>query len=420
MTFEDIQAFHHLEVAILDALDVVLNKEKVLPFFQPIISADEQNVVGYESLARIKTEDGFKSLGWFFQDTSIPIEYRQEIDDHLQTIAFQNIVALKEKPFLFLNCDIEAMHHDEEERFIQKYNQFAKEGLKSERVVLEFKEKDIVGEVSRYKHFITYMKSLGFKIAIDGVGKYASNLEHIVQLKPDILKVDLSFLENDGFLSLYRDVLYSITMLSRKIGATLLFQGINDFSQLNYAWRSGGRYYQGYYFGIPKEHLDETLPKIPLKKEFEHFINFEKKKINAVYELTNKMEQRLKKVLKNKRAANDFDNFALKVAKMMDEFAFRIYICDHNGYQLSANVQKSGDGQWNIQEEGRHKNWSWRPYFIENIVRMNFEQRGILSDLYTDIEKNELIRTYSYPIDEATYIFIDIPYQYLFEQEGLL
>ena len=73
MTFEDIQVFHHLEVAILDALDVVLNKEKVLPFFQPIISADEQNVVGYESLARIKTEDGFKSLGWFFHDSSIGI-----------------------------------------------------------------------------------------------------------------------------------------------------------------------------------------------------------------------------------------------------------------------------------------------------------------------------------------------------------
>ncbi|WP_217349552.1 EAL-associated domain-containing protein [Herbaspirillum sp. VT-16-41] len=70
--------------------------------------------------------------------------------------------------------------------------------------------------------------------------------------------------------------------------------------------------------------------------------------------------------------------------------------------------------------EGRQKNWSWRPYFFESIVRMNVEKKGILSNLYTDIDRNEQIRTYSYPISKNKYIFMDIPYDYLFEQEGLL
>ncbi|WP_269758309.1 EAL-associated domain-containing protein [Thalassobacillus sp. C254] len=41
-------------------------------------------------------------------------------------------------------------------------------------------------------------------------------------------------------------------------------------------------------------------------------------------------------------------------------------------------------------------------------------------DLYTDIHKDELIRTYSSPINEQMYVFIDIPYSYLFEQDFLL
>lgn len=409
-----------MEVISLDALDVVLNKEQALPYFQPIVSADEQKVIGYESLARMNTNEGVKSLGWFFRDTSIPDEYRHELDDYLQTLALSKIVSLQEKPLIFLNMNIDIMFNDEEERFVRKFHEFAKKGLEAKQIVLEFKEQEIVKDTSRYKHFITYMKSLGFKIAIDGVGKHTSNLEHIVQIKPDIVKVDISFLEGDAFLQLYRDVLYSVTMLSQKIGATLLFQGINEFGQLKYAWRNGGRYYQGYYFGSPKEQLSEELPKISLKKEFQHFINVEQKKIKAMYELTDEVEQRVKNIIKDTKLTDNYDEFVLKVAESVTDFAFRLYICDHNGFQLSANVQKNDEGKWDMEFAGRNKNWSWRPYFIENIFRMNYEQKGILSDLYTDIEKDELIRTYSYPIDEQLYIFIDISYQYLFEKDGLL
>lgn len=47
-------------------------------------------------------------------------------------------------------------------------------------------------------------------------------------------------------------------------------------------------------------------------------------------------------------------------------------------------------------------------------------EKGLLSDLYTDIERDERIRTYSFPISETLYVFLDIPYAYLYEQEGLL
>jgi hypothetical protein len=66
------------------------------------------------------------------------------------------------------------------------------------------------------------------------------------------------------------------------------------------------------------------------------------------------------------------------------------------------------------------KNWSWRPYFLENIIKMRNERKGILSDLYSDIETGETIRTFSFPISSIDYLFIDISYQYLFEHEQLL
>ena len=47
-------------------------------------------------------------------------------------------------------------------------------------------------------------------------------------------------------------------------------------------------------------------------------------------------------------------------------------------------------------------------------------KKRFFSDLYSDIETGEMIRTFSYPMDDNMYLFIDLPYSYLYEQDGLL
>lgn len=405
----------------MDALDVLMNKENIIPFFQPIISADTQLVVGYEVLARIETEAGTESLGWFFQDKTIPEEYRQEVDEQLRAIALEKYIMIKEKGlYLFFNIDVEGLIKDDAASLLSQLDSFKRQGLSYEQIVLEFNDKDYTGDFTALKHLLQYLQGIGIKIAIDDVGTEGSNLEKIALLKPNIVKVDLAFLGGGVFPQLYRDVLYSLSLLTRKIGATLLFEGVGDFSQLNYAWRNGGRYYQGFYLGRPKkDFVPLDFCKQTLKKEFHHFINYERKKIEAQLTLTEKLGLQLKNTLKKIKAFEHYDELVLAIAKECSNITFRVYICDNEGFQQSANAVKKDDF-WLLEQEGRYKNWSWRPYFLENIVRMNYEQKGILSDLYTDIEREEIIRTYSFPIDQNLFLFIDIPYDFLYEQEGLL
>jgi hypothetical protein len=106
------------------------------------------------------------------------------------------------------------------------------------------------------------------------------------------------------------------------------------------------------------------------------------------------------------------------MAQELSDVCFRIYICDENGFQQSANIFKK-EGSWNLEPQYVNKNWSWRPYFLENIIRMSYEQKGILSDLYSDIESGESIRTFSYPIDAHHYVFIDLSYSFLYERDAL-
>ncbi|WP_017727483.1 EAL domain-containing protein [Halalkalibacterium ligniniphilum] len=405
----------------MDALDILMNKDLVIPYFQPIISADNQLVVAYEALARYQTPEGVEGLGWFFEDESIPDEYRLELEDYIKDLALTQFLETSQSFLLCLNYDGALLAKTNGEALLKQLEHFVSKGLDLSKIVIVIKEQAISEDVTSFRHLITYLQSLGIRVTIDNVGLSNSNLDQIALLKPNIVKVNLNFMEDDGFPHLYREVHQSLSMLSRKIGATLLFDGVSNFNQLNYAWRNGGRYYQGDYLASAKPtFVEKTVCKEKIQKEFHHFIIYERKKMEAQLTLTEKLSQQLKATMKKIKADDSYDDMIKMIAADCNEFTFRVYITDADGFQQSSNAEKDVNNKWGLHEEGRFKNWSWRPYFLENIVRMNYEKRGILSDLYTDIERDERIRTYSYPINDSLYVFLDIPYAYLFEQDGLL
>jgi len=408
----------------LDPLDIMLHLDRIIPYYQPVISADTQLVVGYEVMAYFQEDDGdnVKSLAWFYDDSSIPGDFQLELHKHLQQKVMDTYLETDQSKYLLINYDVTFLLDDNEQALLSFLQTYADKGLDLTKVYIQIKESEITdNNVNELRQLFMYMQTLGVRIAIDDAGQRNGNLHNLILLKPNIVKIDTSFLKDDFLPQLYRDVHYSISMLSRKIGAALLFKGVSSFNQFNYAWRNGGQYYQGSYLKrAHSDFIEDDYCKEQIITDFQYFVNFERKKMKAQLALTNRINEHFQETLSHIKPENRYDDIILSVGEACSEFAFRVFICNEKGEQLSSNANKNPDGEWILHEEGRHKNWSWRPYFFENIVRMNVEKKGILSDLYTDIEKEEQIRTYSYPISESLYIFLDIPYAYLFEQEGLL
>jgi hypothetical protein len=102
------------------------------------------------------------------------------------------------------------------------------------------------------------------------------------------------------------------------------------------------------------------------------------------------------------------------LASKMEEYAFRIYICDAKGFQTTPNIIQR-DGVWHEDEGAFGKNWSWRPYFLLNLIKLRNDLKGELSRSYIDIETNEVTRTFSLALKENEYLFVDISYSYLYE-----
>ncbi|MBL4952506.1 EAL-associated domain-containing protein [Neobacillus sp. OS1-32] len=402
----------------MDALEIVSNLENVFPYFQPIFSADEQLIIAYEVLGRYQSEDDIISLGPFFHDDQVPDEYKFEVDLLIVHKALEKALELDENISIFLNRNPQILMYENGEPFLEELLAFEKKGFQLKRIVLDISDRNYEGDFDQFDHLLQYYRTYGLKVALSGIER-AGHFERIAQIEPDILKINLQLLKSKASGMNFNDVLFTISLLARKIGATLLFEYIEMSYQLQFAWKNGGQYYQGFYLHPPDAHfVARDLLSGRLKEKFHDFITYEKRKLEAVFFTAEFFQAKVQEIVtKNKKLGHE--GLFQAIVKEMDEAAFRMYICDEDGFQKSANFFKGKNG-WYMQEEYINKNWSWRPYFLENIIKMRNDRKGILSDLYCDIETGETIRTFSFPMSGTEYLFIDISYHYLFEHDQLL
>lgn len=387
----------------------MLELTQVIPYYQAIISADTHSIYGYEVLGRIKEGDKVNSLGPFFHHSGISDEEKLAVDVHLQNLVFENLIKGTNEHQFFINIHANHLMKEKGDSFITRLLDYQKRGLDLNKIVLEMTEHDFTGDLKELLERLSLLKSLGIKIALDDVGTGSSNLDRIGILEPDILKVDIHSLKDNEPTISYHGVLFSLSLLARKIGADLLFEAIEDKDQLHYSWRNNGRFFQGYFLAMPKPVLlDKDEFKKPFKNEIREFIRLEKEKIHVEFTLSLNLNIRLHRMIQNMDSIENLDETMLLLAFELEDVCHRMYLTDEDGFQQTANIVNM-NGNWVLEPQFRGLNWSWRPYFLENIIKMEQVKQGILSDIYSDIETGELIRTFSFPLSSQLFLFLDIP-----------
>lgn len=403
---------------MMDALDVLTHKELVKAKYKPIFSADEHIIIGYELKGYLNMDDEVVDLQTFFSDESIPEEYRLEVDLMLLASVLQSYLQSNNDEILLIPQNPNLLLYDQDEQFLKCLLDFHEQGLDLRKVVIQITENQFVGDINSLRHIFTYFKTYGIRIAIDQVGHESTNLKKINILAPDIIKLNISnVLSTDDDIS-YKDLLRSISLLAQKMGAVLLYEQIESVYQMQYAWKNHGRYYEGSYLsGEVDSFIDNTIRKEKLRKELHSFIIFEKKKIHIVQEFAKELQSNSDEILAKYKYTDD--SSLIEIAKKYQDKSFRLYVCDEDGFQVSSNIFKIDNDNWQIQDNFRDKNWTWRPYFLTNMIKMRNSQKGRLSFLYIDNEIGENIRTYSIPLQDNLYLFIDLSYEFLYNNSLL-
>ncbi|MBE6345253.1 MAG: EAL domain-containing protein [Spirochaetaceae bacterium] len=320
----------------------LIKKEYVCSFFQPIVCLGTGKIFAYEALIRGKhpETDTIISPADLFaaadaQNKSVEfdkicqqsaLEYFQEFSRSTDALLFMNINTS------LLSSDND--HFGNLNALTQKMG-FAPSVIGIE--LIESRAKDSEYLVS----FVNRHRETGFLIVVDDFGCEHSNMERLIQIHPDIIKIDRSIIcgiESD----LYRQsILKSIHGLSQMTGSLCLAEGVETVEEILTCYRLGVDLFQG--FGIAKPAFD--------------LAQVEKETISRVKELRKIIKEDTLKKLKEKRRLtgdiNSLANWLLKQISMeklerlhpvFEEFIVMnpeiecIYLLDSTGKQISNTI----------------------------------------------------------------------------------
>jgi EAL domain-containing protein (putative c-di-GMP-specific phosphodiesterase class I) len=118
-------------------------------------------------------------------------------------------------------------------------------------VVLELTEHDKVHEYAKLWRAFDELRGQGVRIAVDDAGAGFAGLQHILRLRPDIVKLDKDLTHDIDGDPARRALVTALVGFTSEIGAALVAEGIEDRSALEVLRDAGVEWGQGFYFARP-------------------------------------------------------------------------------------------------------------------------------------------------------------------------
>lgn len=342
-----------------------MNDLKMLTALQPIYSLAHKRVVGYEALLRAKDKNNeWVSPGPLFEQAKTPFE--QIFLDRLSRCIHLHNFKLANDPlnWLFLNVSPETIIQGKAygSYFTDLLNTF---DFPAHRVVIEVVEQPI-SDNDLLLNTIQYYKDLGCLIAIDDFGAGHSNFDRIWTLKPDIVKLDRSFLLKATKQPNIRSLMSGIVSLIHQAGALVLIEGIETLDQAILSIECDADFVQGFFFSRP--YTDLAVPHKPFQDFTPLFNSFKTAANHAKNDFKTQIKHYdtiFKSAVSDLRKGQPLES---AVAGLLDEpQVVRCYEIGVDGIQIgstqvSTSYTTKNDKRFKPLDDARSADWFRRHY----------------------------------------------------------
>lgn len=207
---------------------------------QPIVALGDGAPVGAECLARF-ADSGLRGPDKWFAEAS-EIGRGVELEMLAVRRALETLRQVPPHCYVSLNASPETILSGALERAI--------DGQDRRRLVVEITEHQQVDDFAGLKTALARIKRHA-RIAIDDVGAGYAGLRFIVDLEPDLLKLDMSLTRDIDQDPARRALTTAMVRLAREIGCKLVAEGVESAGEHRVLAEIGVDYGQGYLFAEP-------------------------------------------------------------------------------------------------------------------------------------------------------------------------
>jgi EAL domain-containing protein (putative c-di-GMP-specific phosphodiesterase class I) len=219
----------------------VLTGDQLQMVFQPVVDLDSGDVVGVEALARFRCSPPRPPNEWFAEAEHVGLGVELELFAVQRALA--NIELLEPGNFMSVNVSpATAMTEELRARLAV---------APGHRVVLELTEHVRVHDYDALWPAFDELRAQGVRIAVDDAGAGYASLQHILRLRPDIVKLDNELTHAIHADPPRRALAAALTSFAGEIGAALVAEGIETPEDLETLQSIGVPWGQGYHLAPP-------------------------------------------------------------------------------------------------------------------------------------------------------------------------
>ncbi len=246
--------------AIEADLGRALDRGEMKVFFQPVVRLEDRTVAGFEALLRWDNP----RLGRLSPAEFIPMAEETGAIVDLGIFALERTGrelaawqrALDVDPPIFASVNVSSrqlLRHDllHDVKAVLTRCDVARGSLK-----LEITESLVMENPEYAAQILTRIRELGAGLALDDFGTGYSSLSYLQRFPFDTIKIDRSFVHQNGSKGVKPVILRSMVALAHDLGMEVVAEGAETESDAIELYQLGCEYAQGYAFGHPISALD--------------------------------------------------------------------------------------------------------------------------------------------------------------------
>ncbi len=210
--------------------------------FQPIVDLRSGGAVGAEALSRFVQGPTRAPDKWFDEAASVGLGVELEVAA-LDT-ALEQLPRLPSKLYLSVNASVETIMSPDFADVLSD--------VPAERIVLELTEHTQVTDYVQFEQGIATLRSQGVRLAVDDTGAGFASLQHVLNLRPDVIKLDIALtrgIDRDPARRALGRALLSFGLDA--YNASIVAEGIETEGELEVLRALGCPCGQGFYLGRP-------------------------------------------------------------------------------------------------------------------------------------------------------------------------
>ena len=223
------------ELQLEGDLEGALQRREFELFYQPIVSLESNEVLGFESLVRWR----HPVLGMIAPLDFLPIAERTGFivplgtwilhEACLQLAAWHSSLSLSHDVSVAVNV---ASAQWSDPTFVDQIEQALHDsGLEPGRLVLELTEGIAIANPAAVTTLLMQLRAMGVRISVDDFGTGHSSLAYLRQFPIDTLKIDRSFVRGMVTNKDTAEIVAGVMNLSKQLGLRVVAEGIEDEDQ---------------------------------------------------------------------------------------------------------------------------------------------------------------------------------------------